>query len=290
MNSLYKKYLVFQIISVALAMIIGIIIGPYLSARINHPTPTVSGINSSGATSNSTRASTPIGASEASIEAAAANTVPSVVTIQATQDITSYSYQFNPNNFFNPFQQVPQTQKSQENIGSGFIVGADGIIVTNKHVVSEKNTTYAVITNDKKVYPVKKIYTDSANDIAALKIDASGLKPITLGESSNLALGQSVIAIGTPLGEFTNSVTTGVISGLGRGITTGSPYQGYVERLDNIIQTDAAINPGNSGGPLLNSRGQVIGINTAIAQSGQNIGFAIPVNIIKNYLGKNKLI
>jgi S1-C subfamily serine protease len=119
-----------------------------------------------------------------------------------------------------------------------------------------------------------------------LKINppAGGLKPLTLGDSSKLKLGQLVIAIGTPLGEFTNTVTSGIISGLGRGITAGSPYENYVERLDNVIQTDAAINPGNSGGPLLNSKGQVIGINTAVSQEGQNIAFAIPSNVIKNLI------
>jgi S1-C subfamily serine protease len=102
-----------------------------------------------------------------------------------------------------------------------------------------------------------------------------------MGDSDKLKVGQFVIAIGTALGEFKNTVTTGVISGLGRGITAGSPFEGYVERLDNVIQTDAAINPGNSGGPLLNSDGQVIGINVAIAAAGENIGFAIPINVIK---------
>ena len=105
---------------------------------------------------------------------------------------------------------------------------------------------------------------------------------ITLSDSAQLKLGQRVIAIGTPLGEFTNSVTTGIVSGLGRGITAGSPFEGFVERLDNVIQTDAAINPGNSGGPLLNSQGDVIGINTAVSQDSQNIGFAIPVNVLKD--------
>jgi serine protease Do len=102
-----------------------------------------------------------------------------------------------------------------------------------------------------------------------------------MGESDKLKVGQFVIAIGTALGEFKDTVTTGVISGLGRGITAGSVFEGYVERLDNVIQTDAAINPGNSGGPLLNSAGQVIGINVAVAAGGQNIGFAIPINVIK---------
>ncbi len=120
--------------------------------------------------------------------------------------------------------------------------------------------------------------------MAIIKIDAKGLKPLTLANSDNLTLGQIAVAIGTPLGEFKNTVTSGIISGLGRGITAGSPLESYVERLDNVIQTDAAINPGNSGGPLLNSKGEVIGINTAVSQEGQNIGFAIPVNVLKELL------
>ena len=133
---------------------------------------------------------------------------------------------------------------------------------------------------------MKKIYRDPVNDLALVQIDLSqnageSLKPLALGDSSKLQAGQYVIAIGTALGQFRNTITTGVISGLGRGITAGSPYEGSVEQLDNVIQTDAAINPGNSGGPLLNSSDQVIGINTAVSQSGQNIGFAIPINVIK---------
>jgi S1-C subfamily serine protease len=120
--------------------------------------------------------------------------------------------------------------------------------------------------------------------LAILKIDANSLKPVEFGDSSKIDVGQLAIAIGTALGEFRNTVTVGVISGIGRGITAGNPFEGYVERLDDVIQTDAAINPGNSGGPLLNSSGQVIGINTAVSERGQNIGFAIPSNVIKNAL------
>ncbi len=172
----------------------------------------------------------------------------------------------------------------QQDIGSGFVVSADGLIVTNKHVVSDTSISYKVITSDNKEYAVSKISRDPNNDIAILKISASGLTPIVLGSSTNLKVGQSVIAIGTALGQFRHTVTTGVISGLGRGIEAGDPYQGYVEQLDNIIQTDAAINPGNSGGPLINSSGQVIGINVAVAQNAQNVGFAIPVNTVKDAL------
>ncbi|OGG28354.1 hypothetical protein A3A64_01930, partial [Candidatus Gottesmanbacteria bacterium RIFCSPLOWO2_01_FULL_48_11] len=163
-------------------------------------------------------------------------------------------------------------------------VGADGLIVTNKHVVGDPDAKYRVITKDDKTYDVVKIYRDPTNDLAILKIEAVGLPTVELGDSNNIKVGQLAIAIGTALGEFRHTVTTGVISGVGRGITAGSPFEGYVERLDNVIQTDAAINPGNSGGPILNSAGQVIGVNVAVAGDGQNIGFAIPINVIKDSL------
>lgn len=216
--------------------------------------------------------------------------IPSVVTVGISTTISQGDYfQLDPFNPFMPFRRIPgQQKKVEKNIGSGFIVSSDGLIITNKHVVSDEEATYQVLTNDGKKYNVEKIYRDPLNDLAILKINGSGFKPLDLGDSNNLKLGQLVIAIGTPLGEFTNTVTSGIISGLGRGITAGSPFEGFVEKLDNVIQTDAAINPGNSGGPLLNSKGQVIGVNTAIAQEGQNIGFAIPVNVVKELLNKFK--
>ncbi len=215
------------------------------------------------------------------------NSLPSVVTVSIKQNRGSQGYIFDPFNPFSPFQEIPQDNEPQ-NIGSGFIVSEDGLIITNKHVVSETNATYIVITNENKEYEVKNIYRDPLNDLAILKIEANNLKPLQLGNSDNLKLGQLAIAIGTPLGEFRNTVTAGIISGLGRGITAGSPFEGFVERLDNVIQTDAAINPGNSGGPLLNSKGQVIGVNTAVALNGQNIGFAIPINVVKELLTQFK--
>ncbi len=207
---------------------------------------------------------------------------PSVVTvnIEKEETLSPFNISFGPFGFIFP-QDLGETQKVEQNIGTGFVISSEGLIVTNKHVVSDTQAKYKVITKDDKTYEVKKIYRDPANDLAILKIEASGLKPVELGDSDKLKVGQFAIAIGTALGEFKNTVTTGVISGLGRGITAGSPLEGYVERLDNVIQTDAAINPGNSGGPLLNSAGQVIGINVATAASGENIGFAIPINVIK---------
>lgn len=203
---------------------------------------------------------------------------PSVVTISAVSPKRKVLE-------FSPFEGFGfREQGGEQDLATGFIVSGDGLILTNKHVVSLSNVKYKVITKDDKEYEVKRIYRDPANDIALLKIDPStglGLPTVELGDSDTLKVGQFVIAIGTALGEFRHTVTTGVISGLGRGITAGSPFEGYVERLDNVIQTDAAINPGNSGGPLLNSGGQVIGVNVAVAAGAQNIGFAIPINIVK---------
>ncbi|PIP57255.1 hypothetical protein COT08_01270 [Candidatus Woesebacteria bacterium CG07_land_8_20_14_0_80_44_9] len=210
---------------------------------------------------------------------------PSVVTV-SIQTPKRRILQFSP---FGGFSTQIQGGEPQD-IGSGFIVSADGLIITNKHVVSATGATYKVITKDNREYPVVKISRDPANDVAILKFDppAGGLNPVELGDSAKLKVGQFVIAIGTALGEFRHTVTTGVISGLGRGITAGSAYEGYVEKLDDIIQTDAAINPGNSGGPLLNSAGQVIGVNVAVAQGASNIGFALPINVVKDSLNQFK--
>ncbi len=212
--------------------------------------------------------------------------LPSVVTIGISKTTSANdSLQIDPFNPFGGFKRIPGgTEKIEQNIGSGFIISPDGLIITNKHVVADTSATYKVLTNDNKKYDVAKIYRDPLNDLAILKINAGGLKPLPLGDSNNLKLGQMAIAIGTPLGDFKNTVTQGIISGLGRGINAGSPFEGYVEKLDNVIQTDAAINPGNSGGPLLNSKGQVIGMNVAVAQEGQNIGFALPVNVVKTLI------
>ncbi len=211
---------------------------------------------------------------------------PSVVTVSIVKTRSiGRIFEIDPFDPFNFFRQTPGSkQKIEQDIGTGFIISEDGMIVTNKHVVSDTEAKYKVVTKDDKTYEVQKIFRDPTNDLAIIKIDAKGLTPITLGDSSKIKVGQMAIAIGTALGEFRNTVTVGVISGLGRGITAGSPFEGYVERLDNVIQTDAAINPGNSGGPLLNSSGQVIGVNTAVSSEGQNIGFAIPINVVKDSL------
>jgi len=172
------------------------------------------------------------------------------------------------------------SENVEQDIGTGFIISSDGLIVTNKHVVIDTTAKYKVIIGKNEVVEVSNIYRDPVNDLAILKVNRTGLIPVVLGDSDKLKVGQTVIAIGTALGEFRSTVTKGVISGLGRGIMAGGGLSGS-EKLDNVIQTDAAINPGNSGGPLFNSNGQVIGVNVAVSQSAQSIGFALPINIVK---------
>jgi len=212
--------------------------------------------------------------------------LPSVVTVGINFTTQERGFiELDPMNPFG-FRQVPgKSREVDQNIGSGFIVSEDGLIITNKHVVAQQDATYKIRFNNGDTQTVEQIYRDPLNDLAILKVSSeSKLEALPLGQSDNLKLGQTAIAIGTPLGEFTNSVTKGIISGLGRGITAGSPFEGFVEKLDNVIQTDTAISPGNSGGPLLDSSGNVIGVNTAVSSEGENIGFAIPVNIIKTLL------
>jgi len=178
----------------------------------------------------------------------------------------------------------------QQDIGSGFVVDAkNGFVVTNRHVVSQSGVEYKVITVEGSEYKVQNIYRDQVNDMAILKIDpkevsGKSIVEVVMGDSDKLRVGQKSIAIGTALGEFRNTVTTGVISGLGRGINATDVFAGVVEKIDGLIQTDAAINPGNSGGPLLDVAGGVIGVNTAVAGDGQGIGFALPINVIKEVL------
>lgn len=185
-----------------------------------------------------------------------------------------------------PFFGLPQ-QDRQSGIGTGFVVSEGGLILTNKHVVSNTREKYIAIIKDnggnEKKLEIKEINLDPFNDLALVKVDAGDLKPAEMGDSDNLKVGQKVIAIGNALGRFENTVTTGVVSGLGRGVAPVDPATGIAERLEDLIQTDAAINPGNSGGPLVNTAGQVIGINTAVA-SAENIGFAIKVNIAKQLI------
>jgi len=177
------------------------------------------------------------------------------------------------------FGDVQQAQGA----GTGMIVTSDGLILTNRHVVDDTTANYTVITNDGKSYSAKVVSKDSVNDVAFVRITATGLPVIKLGDSGAVKVGQRVVAIGNALGQYQNTVTDGIISGLSRGVVAGDSTGagGNAEVLQNLLQTDAAINPGNSGGPLVNLDGQVVGINTAVAGQAQNIGFAIPINEAK---------
>ncbi len=169
------------------------------------------------------------------------------------------------------------------NIGTGFVVDSNGIIVTNQHVVSDTSVDYKVITSQGDEYDVVEIQRDDNNDIAVIKIDATNLTTLNLGNSDAVVVGQTVIAIGTPLGEYFGSVTTGIVSGLDREVSASSDWFGSSSKsYENVIQTDAAINPGNSGGPLLNTSGEVIGVNFATTSGADNISFALPINIVKD--------
>lgn len=178
---------------------------------------------------------------------------------------------------------TPYGVQEQDGAGTGVIVSKDGYVLTNKHVVDGANTVSVVLSDGTNYDNVKVLGTDPLNDVAFLKIpDVTDLTPATLGDSTSIQVGQKVVAIGNSLGQYQNTVTSGIISGTGRPISAQAGNS--VEDLTDLIQTDAAINPGNSGGPLLNLAGQVIGINTAIIENAQGIGFAIPIGATKGAL------
>jgi len=225
---------------------------------------------------------------------------PSVVSIIVTKELQQY-YNSNGSNFpfddffdfgfpfddffFSPNQQQaqpPTSEKQQVGGGTGFIITSDGLILTNRHVVSDTEAEYSVVTNDGETYEAEVIDRDPFNDLAILKIEAKDLPIVTLGDSDQIKVGQTVITIGYSLGEYSNSVTKGIISGIGRDIVASDGASS--EALEDVFQTDAAINPGNSGGPLINLAGEVIGINTAVNRSGQLVGFAIPINTAKTVI------
>lgn len=219
---------------------------------------------------------------------------PAVVSIVGSQDVPVFEqYMQDPFGWGDPFFSFPQyrqkgTEKQDVSAGTGFIVSSEGYIVTNSHVVSTEGVEYTVFLNSGEKYTAEILVNDTYTDLAVLKIEAQNLPVLELGDSANLKPGQTVIAIGYALGEFKNTVSRGVISGLGRSIEAGDAMGYSTEKLENIIQTDAAINSGNSGGPLLNINGQIIGINVAMAGNSENIGFAIAINDAKSVIDAAK--
>ncbi len=269
---------------------------------INQPHPGSGDTGSSGLGTASGSNTPPLYAPTDSYETAVVNAVkaasPAVVSITISENVPVVEQcPYNPfGNLPSDLQQLfgnnmpgmtqpcntGQTQLQAVGGGSGFIISSDGLILTNKHVVSNTGASYSVLTNDGKTYSAKVLARDPNQDLAVLKINATGLPTVTLGDSNGLELGQTAIAIGNALGQFSNTVSVGVVSGLSRTVTASAPDTGAQETIQGVIQTDAAINPGNSGGPLLNLQGQVIGIDTAIASGAQNIGFAIPIDEAKH--------
>ncbi|NCF75160.1 MAG: PDZ domain-containing protein [Xanthomonadaceae bacterium] len=228
---------------------------------------------------------------------------PAVVSIVASAEVPVFENYFGDplygvpkefQRFFNfriPEQKQKGTKKQRIGAGTGFLVSSDGYIITNKHVVEDEKAEYTVYLNNKEnrgdKIKAKVLARDPNNDLAVLKIDKKNLPYLKFGDSNSLQVGQTAITIGYALGEFDNTVSKGVISGLSRTITAGGGFNSHSERLKNLIQTDAAINPGNSGGPMLDIDGDVIGINVAMV-TAENIGFAIPGNDAKDVFDQVK--
>lgn len=232
---------------------------------------------------------------ESAIISVAEESKNSVVSVIITKDVPLYEDYFSDLNSDDPFsdffnfkqnqQQQIGTEEQQVGAGTGFIITEDGMIITNKHVVEDEDASYTVFFTDGSTKEASVVAKDTLLDIAFLDIEGEGYDPLDLGTSTDLKVGQTVIAIGNALGEFSNSVSAGIISGLSRNIIAQGSTGG-TESLNDVIQTDASINLGNSGGPLLDVKGNVIGVNVAVAQDAENIGFAIPIDVVKDLLSR----
>lgn len=220
---------------------------------------------------------------EARIVAVVETANPAVISIIVSKDVPVFREYLEelPFGFVIPRIEQEGTEEREIGGGSGFLVSADGLAVTNRHVVEDEDAFYTAFANDGEEYAVDVVARDPFFDIAVVRLrSARGMPHLSFGDSDALKQGHTVVAIGNALGEFRNSVSVGVVSGLSRSVVAGDG-QGGEELLEEVIQTDAAINPGNSGGPLLNSSGEVVGVNVAVALGSENIGFALPANLVK---------
>ena len=214
-------------------------------------------------------------ATDASTASSGSSTLTSVdltdVVAQARRSVVTITADGISTDSFSPFGQPVR------GVGSGIILTADGYILTNRHVV-EGSQTLSVALDTTEQLDAQLVAKSSTEDLALIKVDATGLTPAVIGNASAIQVGQTAVAIGSPLGTYTETVTRGIVSGLGRTVTVRDEMTGRPTTLDNLIQTDAAINPGNSGGPLLDASGAVVGVNTAVASAAEGLGFAIPVD------------
>lgn len=220
---------------------------------------------------------------------------PAVITVIASKDLPKaenfYSFPVGGKEYVMPKLEKGEkghVEKTQIGGGSGFIVSANGYVLTSNHVVSDTTADYTVILDPKHKYPVKVLSRNPINDTAVLKIEGAKFPFLDMADSNKIELGEEVVAVGNALGEFTDTLSAGIVSGLSRFITAFGGLDHQMQNLRGLIQTDAAINPGNSGGPLVNMAGKVIGINTAMIAGAQNIGFAIPINYAKKDLEEVK--
>ena len=220
---------------------------------------------------------------------------PAVITVIVSKDLPKaenfYSFPFAGKEYVMPKLEKGEkekTEKMQIGGGSGFVVSENGYVFTSNHVVSDTTADYTVILDPKHKYPAKVLSRNPINDTAVLKIEGKKLPYLELADSNKIDLGEEVVAVGNALGEFTDTLSAGIVSGLSRFIMAFGGIDNQMQNLRGLIQTDAAINPGNSGGPLVNMDGQVIGINTAMIMGAQNIGFAIPINYAKKDLEEVK--
>ncbi len=218
--------------------------------------------------------------------------LPAVVSVVSEKHLSAFEK--NPHTLYSfvPGHSEAIAQKTRkdcgENVvggsGSGFIIDKDGLVLTNKHVLGDKNTEYTVILNDGRRFEARILSTDPLNDVAVLKINARKLPVIELGDAARAELGEIVLAVGNALGAFKNTVSLGIVSGLSRSVSAKENPKGPSHEMRGLIQTDAAINTGNSGGPLVDLKGRAIGINVATVSNAQSIGFAIPINAARRDL------
>ncbi len=239
-----------------------------------------------GLTGASAPATTPAAASAASPNALVTGTTTDIdagdltaIVARATPSVVTITSETEARRGFSPFS-VPGS-----GVGSGVVLTADGYILTNAHVVAD-SSSLTVELEDGSQYPATVVDSNAAKDLALVKIEATGLTPARIGDSTTLEVGQTAIAIGSPLGTFTETVTKGIVSAVDRTVTVTDESTGRPATLTGLIQTDAAINPGNSGGPLLDAGGSVIGINTAVSADAQGLGFAIPIDVAASFIAQ----